>query len=150
MVLEYDLDQPEGSNPIPKRRVRRFDDEELPYDIGSLEREALSYLGDWNFLRNKDGLGLVYRMGFKDAVDDEGDPLLVIVNFNAPFRERGVPFNDEAKRGYDECVQNASLQIANSLSLSVPNVIVVSVPIPEYMRGELEELLKHNSLRRPE
>ena len=41
---------------------------QIPFDVGSLNREDLAYLGDWNIVKDNDGFGMAYKFGIKEGI----------------------------------------------------------------------------------
>ena len=47
MPIESKVEPPEGPVPQKPLRLRRFEEDEIPFEIGSLEKDEFSYIGDW-------------------------------------------------------------------------------------------------------
>ena len=66
MVREIKVPLLEGLSSTGPTTMRIYDHNEIPIKIGSLEKEAFSYISDWNLLMNDEGYGIIYRLGTKN------------------------------------------------------------------------------------
>jgi len=62
--------------------------EEFPFEMGSLERECLTHLGDWRTAAHPQ-YGFFYRFAVKQGiVDSEGDPITAFLHFIVPYHHK--------------------------------------------------------------
>lgn len=117
--------------------------DQLPFEIGSLERRALSCLGEWNRCKMKDApFGFYYRMGIKEKViDADGDPATVFLYFVAPFTKEGHAMTPQKEATLDQMLTQLTQISAIAFSQYVGNSIVARVLPPDYMLEELFALL---------
>lgn len=144
MVEEYSIPPPEG--PVPKKpsRFRRFQEHESPIEIGSLEKEALSYVGEWNLVMRTDGYGVAYRLAMKkDIYDDEGDPNTLCFFFGLPIAKKGLQITPEITQNLMQSLHHVmELFTIQAHEMYGNNVMSVSPETPSWMIRELEELVK--------
>src|SRR3989344_571600 len=113
--------------------LTEFSGGQLPFEIGSLERYALSYLGDWKTVKSKkEHFGFYYRMGIKDGViDADGDPATAILHFVAPFIREGHAMTPQIQATLDQRVARAIQLSTIVLSQTVDNTIGIRVSPPD-------------------
>lgn len=64
--------------------IKTFEGPELPFDIGSLEKNVFYRLGEWTLQDiGINGYRLAYRIGIKCIPDKEGNPTLIYAIFGA-------------------------------------------------------------------
>jgi len=127
-----------------RHKLTLFDSgQPLPFDIGSLERKDLSYLGDWMTMTNPaDGFGLFYRFGVKDGIiDAEGDPATVFLHFAVPYVQRGQEATPELLGNIEAAIGSMIRQTTRMFSGELGNAIGVRAEPPEYMIKELTDLI---------
>lgn len=123
--------------------LTEFSGEQLPFEIGSLERHALSYLGDWKSVKSREGhFGFYYRMGIKERViDADGDPATVFLHFVAPFTKKGHAVTPQIKTTLDQKLAQMVRVSTVAFSQTVDNAVGIRVSPPDYMLRELVALL---------
>jgi hypothetical protein len=119
--------------------LTEFAGDALPFEIGSLERTALTYLGDWQTVKYREQpFGFYYRLGIKEGViDADGDPATVLLHFAAPFAKEGHAITPQMQATLE---QNLVMLIRTStvaVSQIVDNAVGVRVSPPDYMLREL-------------
>jgi len=144
MVKEYIVPPAEG---FPKENslLRVFQHGEMPVEIGSIERGAFSYLGDWKLYMHEDGYGIAHRLGTKERVtDDQGDCATLVLHFVLPIANRGAQIEQETvKRMYDMHLPTLINQFTTlAHRMYGENIISVAQEPPEWMGKELEEMIK--------
>ena len=144
MPREYKIPPPEGPAPKEPSRVRVFQPNEMPVEIGSLEREALSYIGKWNIFMDKQGYGIAYRLAVKEGLkDDEGDPVTLVLHFASPIARRGLKMTPEiVQQHYEKLRQVMQIFTMQAHQSYGENILSISPEPPKWMMGELEEMLK--------
>lgn len=115
----------------------------FPFEIGSLERHALSYLGYWKRVKNREEhFGFHYRMGIKEGViDADGDPATVFLHFVAPFTKEGHPMTPQIQATLDQRLAQMIQVSTIALSQAVDNAVGIRISPPDYMLRELVALL---------
>ncbi|GEM_PF-6306223 len=115
-----------------------------PFEIGSLERQALSYLGNWTRVKKRDEpFGVYYRFGVKGGViDEDGDLVTVFLHFSAPFTKEGHAMTPEIQATLDQKLDKMIEITTVTFSHVVGNALGVRVSPPDYMLRELGELLR--------
>jgi hypothetical protein len=109
------------------RTIRVFPGGNLPFDMGSLERDAFDRLGDWLVHRSEDGFGYISRMATKKGlVDDEGDPVDVIILFVKLISPKGNRPDRAIIERETRRFQESLRDFARELSRSGKNTVVVS------------------------
>ncbi|MBT5023077.1 hypothetical protein HOK51_08195 [Candidatus Woesearchaeota archaeon] len=109
-------------------------------DLGSLEREAFTYLGEWrSAMKQGKDYGFAYRMGIKEnVVDSEGDPATLIMYFVNPLVERGTVLSVEDNK---DLIKNIKTLVSMTSLIQQmrygENSVVCTLPPPEYMLNEL-------------
>ncbi len=123
--------------------LTEFSGGQLPFEIGSLERHALSYLGDWKTVKKgEEHFGFYYRMGIKEGViDADGDPATVFLHFIAPFTKEGHAMTPQIQTTLDQRLAQVIQLSTVALSQAVDNAIGIRVSPPDYMLRELVALL---------
>jgi hypothetical protein len=123
--------------------MREFSPEETPIDIGSLEREAFADLGDWSLIKDKEGYGIIYRIGTKDVKDDRGKDTLLVLYFAKPVAKPGLLITKEISDRKYEDFSETMKQVTYKLALkSDKNVMTIASQLPDWMISELESILK--------
>lgn len=120
-----------------------FSSGQLPFDLGNLEREALSYLGEWKkFQESGAPFGFYYRMGIKQGViDADGDPATVFLHFVAPFTKGGQVMTPQIQTTLDQKLTQMIQKSTITFSQEVDNAIGIRVSPPDYMLRELVAIL---------
>ena len=123
--------------------LTEFSGGQLPFEIGSLERHALSYLGDWKRFQSRgDYFGFYYRIGIKERViDADGDPAKVFLHFVAPFTKEGHAMTPQIQATLDQKLAQMIQTTTVAFSQAVDNAVGVRVSPPDYMLRELVALL---------
>ncbi len=144
MVKEYSIPPPEGPFSQEPSRLRIFGPNEVPIDVGSLEREAFSYVGNWMTMLDGQGYGIVYRLCTKeDFKDDEGDPNILVLHFAMPAVRRGKKMPDEiAIQKLEQLKKVVQMFTIHAKQTYGDNILSIALEPPEWMRSELEEILK--------
>lgn len=126
-----------------------FEGHEIPFDIGSLERSALSYLGEWRkFQCSPDPYGFCYRFGVKqnvvgvkhNIVDSAGDPCTVFLHFAVPWHREGYIPSQEKLVDLEKKISMMSFQSTVIFSKILGTAVGVRANPPEYMLEELKLL----------
>jgi hypothetical protein len=132
-----------GVGPDGPYELTEFKSHEVPFDLGSFERNALSHLGNWKRLKKDDEqFGFYHRLGVKhDIIDTVGNPATVFLHFFAPFTQEGYSMTPEIIETIESrieiIVNESTIQFAQILD----NVIGAMVSAPDYMLEELKQLL---------
>lgn len=106
-------------------------------DVGSLEKEAFDYLGEWNYDKEKN---YAYRLGIKkNFPDSEGDPATLFILFPAEMVLKGAEHDYERM---EKSAQQALEALVLMQSQAEKNVMGTYLRPPEYMIKELEEIIK--------
>lgn len=145
MVKEYEIPPVNGDVPGKPSRLRIFDSEEdLPVDLGGLEREAFSYIGEWKVYMKPAGYGLAYRMASKEGVIDvEGDSNTVIFHFVTPTARRGIEMTEERQTEiYRDAQVIAEQYTVIAHQFLDENIVTVMRSPPEWMGKDLEDMLQ--------
>jgi len=144
MVTEFKLPVNEGPFPIEPATFRRFQPDEFPIEIGSLEREAFFYLGDWSQKMRADGYGVAYRIGIKKGITgQEGDLADLVILFGTPLARRGLKVSDDIASALYKQLGTVMEKMIIQASNSHDNLLGVLMPPPDYMFRELQEQLSH-------
>ena len=138
----FQLPVNEGPVPIEPAIFRRFQPDEFPIEIGSLEREAFSYLGDWYQAMRPDGYGVAYRVGVKEGItDQEGDLADLLILFGTPLAKRGLEVSDDIADVLCKQSGTAMEMMVMQASNSHANLLAILMQPPDYMFRELQEQL---------
>ena len=123
--------------------LAEFSGDKLPFEIGSLERHALTYLGDWRkFQQRGEHFGFYYRMGIKQGVmDADGDPATVFLHFVAPFTKEGHAMTPQVQATIDKGLVRLIQTTTVAFSQVTGNAVGVRAQPTEYMVRELVTLL---------
>jgi len=142
-MKEFEVPAFEGSEAVGKIRMRRFSPQEIPLEIGSLEREAFVNITDWYLTKDKEGYGVIYRIGTKDVKDNEGIDTLLVLYFAKPVAEQGLPItkeiSDKKYKDFADAMKKFTYQL---IQKSKKNVMTVASQLPAWMQSELESILK--------
>ena len=123
-------------------RIRKIDPGSPPFDIGSLEKSAFSFLGEWQLAMDEDGYGAAHRIATKEGiVDDEGDLITLVLHFSVPIAARGNPMTSEKMAEY-RCRRTVLVQrfTLNAAQMFRENVSSAVLPPPSWMMKELEQI----------
>jgi hypothetical protein len=123
--------------------------------FGSIERWALSSLGDWEPKMDDDGYGMAYRLATKERVrGPRGDFGKLILMFGMPFKRAGLKLDrSKLKAQYDKLYNRMLDEVVKAATIPETEVVIgLSItPPPDYMMGELEAALnKYPFLLSPE
>ena len=143
MSKEYSIPAPEGPVPGVPSRLLEFTAEDKFIEVGSLERGAFSYLGDWDISMNNSGCGVAYRHGLKcDFRDSEGELALLTLHFIASLSRNGQKSTQAMKQRYNQILYKFMKQFTIQMGQEFPgNIISTSLRPPEWMVDELKEIL---------
>ena len=143
MTKEYTLPPAEGPVLRGPTQVRIFEEGEIPVEIGSLEREAFSYIGDWNTYLDQQGYGLAYRFGIKEGfTDSEGDLATLVLHFANPVARRGMKMTTEIiQQQYERLKQFVQTFTMQAQQLYGGSILSTNPEPPQWMMKELEEML---------
>jgi len=132
-----------GSNKDGFYVITESHGDQMPFEIGSLAKEALSYLGEWKkFQKGENPFGIYYRMGIKTGViDAERDPATVVLHFIAPYIREGFTMTSEMEATLEQTINQVIKVTTLIYSQSVDNAVGVRASPPDYMLNELYELL---------
>lgn len=144
MVKEYNVPLIAGDLPTGPSTLRIFEEGEMPVDIGSLDKDSFSYLGDWKFFLDNGGYGLAYRSGTKEVVhDDGGDPATLVLHFVTPITRRGREMNESKVEELTETLKTVVTQFTVlAHQMYGENVMSYATRPPEWMTKELSDLLR--------
>ncbi len=145
MVEEYSLPPPEGPLPQSGARVRYFKEGEYLGEIGSLEKEAFTFVGKWQVHAGQDGYGIAYRIAVKkDQIDYEGHMADFVFHFAVPIADRGLQWSEERLRYHFEKANKGMGQFTVSAHQETGKNIVSCFknPPPQWMLDELGATLK--------
>ena len=141
----YEFIIPASEGPVSQnpKVFREFYQYDFPFEIGSLEREAFTYLGKWMIIMSDDGYGMAHRLGIKDGViDQEGYPTTLFLHFGLPIKRKENELNDEAigrqYENFKKIIKASTVMFAEDLG----NVAAFNPDPPEYMIRELEDALR--------
>jgi hypothetical protein len=82
MVREYELPPLEGPTSTGPTKVKIYSPKEIPFKIGSLEKQAFSSIDDWMIVLDKQGYGFGYRIGTKEGlIYEENEPITLFLHF---------------------------------------------------------------------
>lgn len=144
------LDISDNSGEIkPEMILKIFDksdiEKNIPIDLNNLQKSSLDYLGDFSTARDNEGYGIIYRLGIKyNVLDNEGDTAMLFLHYYTPFVEKGIEMNKDAEGKQEESIKkfNSLFALHMENMFGVENVISVSTPMPKWMIGELEKMIK--------
>jgi len=142
-MYEFGIPASEGPMPQDPKLFREFYQADFPFDIGGLERDAFTYLGDWGIFMSDDGYGIAYRLGIKyGIIDQEGDPTTLFLHFGLPIKRKETTWNDEAigrqYENFKKVIKDSTVMFAEVLD----NVTAFNPNPPEYMIRELKDALR--------
>lgn len=135
----------DGIDEDGRHKLTLFDpNQPLPFQIGSLEREALRYLGDWmTIAKPNESFGFFYRFGVKEEVlDADKESATVFLHFVVPYVQRGRVATPETLEALETAVGTVIQQTTRIFSGMLGNAIGVRAEPPEYMMRELTDLIK--------
>jgi hypothetical protein len=123
--------------------LSEFRSETFPFEIGSLERQDLVHLGEWNRMQTGSSpYGLYHRLGIKDGVlDAEGDPATVFLHFAVPYSRAGHAMTPQALAELDATLDSVIKESTIRFSQEFPNTVGVRLAPPDYMLMDLVTLL---------
>jgi hypothetical protein len=144
MIKEFSVPLLEGQTSNGPTRVRIFPPNEIPIEIGSLEKEAFTHVSDWKVALDEEGYGMVYRWGTKNIKDDEGEDAMLFLYFANPVATRGLTMTKEiANKKYEDLSQFMKTFTLQAHQKSGKNVITLNHSLPEWMKNELEEIINN-------
>ncbi len=120
-----------------------FPADDLPFEIGSLERAAFSKLGDWSRLKKEnETFGFYYRVGVKEKIRDaRGDLATCYLHFVVPFTKEGYLMTPQIQLEVEQRTRLMICLTARLMSEKLGNVLSVGVVPPPYMLEELVRML---------
>lgn len=124
--------------------IAEFWGDDIPSDVGSVERQELSYLGDWHMAQqNGAHFGLYYRVGVKENVlNSEGNPTTAYIAFIVPFTEKGTAMTPEIRAAIDNmAATTVAISTAMISKERGEDIMGLVASPPEYMVRELVDLL---------
>jgi hypothetical protein len=143
-MKEFEVPPLESQNRKGPTTVRMFAPNELPIEIGSLEKEAFSYVGNWYTMKGNDGYSMVYRIATKEGLKDaEGDPTTLILYFAVPIKSPGketMP-QEVANKQYESLAKAMKTFTLQAHQKYHTNIMTKGMETPPWMMKELEELL---------
>lgn len=117
--------------------------DKFPIKIGSLEKQAFSYLGDWHLFMDKEGYGIAHRLGTKENIlDPEGDLATLVLHFYNIISKSGLKMNDEIIHQQEEILKGFVSAFTMRAQEGYGNIISLCTNPPEWMFKELNEELK--------
>jgi len=134
MEIRFDLPVNEGSAPSSPRQ---FFNRDRPIEVGSLEREAFSELGEWYFL-DKTTFDIAIKMGIKyNFIRFTKESANLIILFGAYLSKVNGSLNEDMIKEGDKTLKDMLNAIIIDASYRYGNVIGVVKNPPQYMLDEL-------------
>ena len=140
-MKEFYIPPKEGPCPSKPLQLRIFEQDELPLEIGNLEREAMSMVSDWMTVTYSDGYGLIYRFCTKEGVrDNSGDAITLILHFAFPFARKGLKITPEiASQQYERLAEYITTFTMKLTQTYETHVISCNPKIPQWMIDEAKK-----------
>jgi hypothetical protein len=115
--------------------------DKCPIKLGSLEKQAFSYLGNWHLFMNKKGYGLAHRLGTKENIlDSDGDLATLFLHFYSPIAKRELKMTKEIVDKQVELLRRNINTFTMKAQETYGSVISICTNPPEWMFKELNEM----------